>query len=148
MRTLLSQFCEEFETTIRPVLEPLSKSGKTLTDASPSLSAKQVLPHLLDLRHQLTSLADKVAQQQAYVLIFGPLKSGKSTLMNAMSAAYVSEVTCLPAYPCMVYVSHSPTKKYELESYNGDKKGFTSADSMRDEVIRAHGELADRIRER
>ena len=34
-----------------------------------------------------------------YVMIFGPLKSGKSTLMNAIAAAYVSEVSSLPAYP-------------------------------------------------
>jgi ribosome biogenesis GTPase A len=43
------------------------------------------------------------------VLIFGPLKSGKSTLMNAIAAAYVSEVSSLPAYPCLVCVRVEPS---------------------------------------
>ena len=32
----------------------------------------------------------------------GPLKSGKSTLLNAISGSYVSEVTTLPAYADLV----------------------------------------------
>jgi len=148
MRTLLSQFCEEFESTVRPLLEPLNRCSKTLSACSQTLPARAVLPQLLDLRHQLQTLVEKVAQQQAYVLIFGPLKSGKSTLMNAMSAAYVSEVTCLPAYPCMVYVSHAQTRTYQLESYNGDKKVFSDPSAMRDAVLDAHTDLAQRLRER
>ncbi len=69
----------------------------------------------------MQALTDKVAEQQAYVLIFGPLKSGKSTLMNALSAAYVSEVTSLPAYPCMVYVTHADTPGYVVTHYDGRK---------------------------
>ena len=40
-----------------------------------------------DVRHYAVGalfLATKVEEQQAYVLIFGPLKSGKSTLMNIL----------------------------------------------------------------
>ena len=55
----------------------------------------------------MQQLSDKVTEQQAYVLIFGPLKSGKSTMMNAIAGSYVSEVSSLPAYPCMVFVGDS-----------------------------------------
>ncbi len=147
MRTLLSQFCEEFEGVVRPILRPLQRSTDTLGAATPGLPARQILPGLRDARHGLEALAEKVAGQQAYVLIFGPLKSGKSTLMNAMSAAYVSEVTCLPAYPCMVYVSHSESRELKVTRYSGDTSTYSDPSALRLALTRAHGELAQRIRD-
>lgn len=146
MRTLLSQFCEEFDSAVRPLLEPLRRAAETLAENPNTPCSKAVLPSLLDVADQFTVLADKVAEQQAYVLIFGPLKSGKSTLMNAMSAAYVSEVTSLPAYPCMVYVSDSDKRKFTVSRYNGDTEVFQDPAALRMQVARAHTELADRIR--
>ena len=146
MRTLLSQFCEEFDAAVRPLLEPLRRTADTLAESSPHEATRAVLPSILDVADQFTVLADKVAEQQAYVLIFGPLKSGKSTLMNAMSAAYVSEVTSLPAYPCMVYVSDSDHRKFTVTRYNGDTEVFQDPAALRIQVARAHTELADRIR--
>ncbi|QDU65854.1 GTPase domain-containing protein [Engelhardtia mirabilis] len=150
MKTLLSQFCEEFEAAVRPLLAPLKDFVETLVAGSEThLGAgvsREVLPGFQDVSHQLRVLADKVAEQQAYVLIFGPLKSGKSTLMNAIGAAYVSEVTALPAYPCMVYVSHSDTREFVVTRYNGDEQSFAAPASMRMQVNRDHAELADRIR--
>jgi len=146
MRTLLSQFCEEFDSAVRPFLEPLRRAAETLGEDPGSPHARAVLPGLIDVADQFTVLADKVAEQQAYVLIFGPLKSGKSTLMNAMSAAYVSEVTSLPAYPCMVYVSDSDQRKFTVTRYNGDLEVFQDPAALRMQVARAHNELADRIR--
>ena len=52
---------------------------------------KGSLVTLNDLRARLRSLTDKLDSQNAYLLIFGPLKSGKSTLMNAISGAYVRD---------------------------------------------------------
>ena len=146
MRTLLSQFCEEFESAVRPLLQPLRRSAETLGEKPESDYARAVLPGLLDVADQFTVLADKVAEQQAYVLIFGPLKSGKSTLMNAMSAAYVSEVTSLPAYPCMVFVSDSDQRKFTVTRYNGDVDVFQDPAALRMQVARAHTDLADHIR--
>ena len=146
MRTLLSQFCEEFDAAVRPLLEPLRRTAETLGESPAADYTRAVLPTLLDVADQFTVLADKVAEQQAYVLIFGPLKSGKSTLMNAMSAAYVSEVTSLPAYPCMVYVSDSDQRKFTVSRYNGDTEVFQDPAALRMQVARAHTELADRIR--
>ncbi|MEO0663723.1 MAG: hypothetical protein AAFZ87_19490, partial [Planctomycetota bacterium] len=80
MRTLLSQFCEAFDGTLRPLLEPLSEATRTLAASDDSnLDLPEVRAELHDLQHQIQGLVEKVADQQAYVLLFGPLKSGKST---------------------------------------------------------------------
>ncbi|MCP3919713.1 MAG: GTPase domain-containing protein [bacterium] len=147
MRTLLSQFCESFEQVVRPLLDPLNAGAQALSEASPELPGREVRVQLLDLRHQFEGLVDKVAEQQAYVLIFGPLKSGKSTLMNALAASYVSEVSSLPAYPCMVYVSHGPVREFEVTRYSGKTETFSDPAALHMHIHRAHGELAERIRE-
>jgi hypothetical protein len=147
MKTLLSQFCEEFDGVVRPLLQPLTQAADTLNHVSDKTGVRSLLPTVLDVRHHLSTLADKVAEQQAYVLIFGPLKSGKSTLMNAISAAYVSEVTTLPAYPCMVYVSHAEKVGFTVTRFNGQQEEFGDMASMRTLLEWAHNELADRIRE-
>jgi len=147
MDTLLSQFCTEFDSKLRPLLEPLERSAKAIQAAEDELPGKALLPELLDLGLQFRALVDKVAEQQAYVLIFGPLKSGKSTLMNSVCAEYVSEVTSLPAYPCMVFVSHSETLHFIITRYNGETQHFTDPSALRLEINRAHAELADKIRE-
>lgn len=146
MQTVLSQFCEELERRVRPVLEPLDRFASSLGQAQDGTPARGVLPQLLDLRHQLRALVEKVERQQAYVIIFGPLKSGKSTLMNAMSAAYVSEVTTLPAYPCMVYVSHAPERQFVLTRYDGTQETLGDVTTMRRLMRDAHVELAEAIR--
>ncbi len=147
MDTLLSQFCKDFDANLRPMLTPLEGASNALAKAEEGLPGVVFLPALIDLGLQFRALVDKVAEQQAYVLIFGPLKSGKSTLMNSLAAAYVSEVTTLPAYPCMVFVSHSASLRFIVTRYNGETQHFTDPTALRLEINRAHGELADRIRE-
>jgi GTPase SAR1 family protein len=146
MRTLLSQFCEEFEQSLRPLLAPLGRTTEILSSAGRELPGREILGDLTDLAQQLEMLVDKVAEQQAYVLIFGPLKSGKSTLMNALSSSYVSEVTSLPAYPCMVYVSHADKKQFTVTRYDGETSVFTDPAALRMHIGRAHSELAERVR--
>ncbi len=146
MRTLLSQFCESFDRIVRPLLEPLDGSAQALSAASQDLPGKEIRAELCDLRHQIEVLVEKVAAQQAYVLLFGPLKSGKSTLMNALAGTYVSEVSSLPAYPCMVYLSHSEERQFDITRYSGRKERFTDPAALYLHINRAHGELAGRIR--
>lgn len=146
MKTLLSHFCAEFQEKVRPVLAPLEQLATKL-DALPTGSEMRALsPRVRSLAHQLDILSDKISEQQAYVLIFGPLKSGKSTLMNAIAGAYVSEVTTLPAYPCMVYVGHAAKPEYTVTAYDGRTQSFPDAQALRDLLVRAHAELASRIR--
>jgi len=146
MRTLLSQFCESFESIVRPLLDPFDGSNEALAASEVALPVREVRAELCDLRHQLEVLVDKVAEQQAYVLLFGPLKSGKSTLMNALAGTYVSEVSSLPAYPCMVYLSHRDERQLDVTRYSGRKERFTDPAALYLHVGRAHGELADRLR--
>ncbi len=146
MRTLLSQFCESFESVLRPILEPLNGTAQAFEDSQIELGGKEVRGGLLDLRHQVEGLVQKVADQQAYVLLFGPLKSGKSTLMNALSSTYVSEVSSLPAYPCMVYLSHAEDREFDVTRYNGRTERFSDPASLYMYINRAHVELAERLR--
>ena len=146
MQTVLSQFCEEFEGRVRPVLEPLDRFASSLGQTQDDTAARSVLPALLAARHRLRALMEKVERQQAYVMIFGPLKSGKSTLMNAMSGAYVSEVTTLPAYPCMVYFSHAEQRELVLTRYDGSTERLSDVADMRTQMNTAHGELSEAIR--
>ena len=63
-----------------------------------------------ELERALEVERQKVAEQQAYVLIFGPLKSGKSTLMNAMAAAYgrLFLSTCEGKVVCLAGMQNAP----------------------------------------
>ena len=145
MRTALSHFSEEFVRSFRPLLGPLEHATEGLSSSREEELQREVLPQLREIQHQLRVLVDKVEDQHAFVLIFGPLKSGKSTMMNALSAAYVSEVTALPAYPCMVYVSHADERSFELTSYDGRSETFTDTTSLQMRLQRSHGELARAI---
>ena len=151
MKTLLSEFCGEFEAAVRPLLGPLEELAASLSRGAQEQTlppaAREPVSGFTEASHQLAALAEKVAEQQAYVLIFGPLKSGKSTLINSIGATYVSEVTALPAYPCMVYVSHAEALGYVVTRYDGSQQRFASPAAMRMQVTRDHGELADRLRE-
>ncbi|MHC5065101.1 MAG: dynamin family protein, partial [Planctomycetota bacterium] len=146
MHTLLNRFCEEFVRIVRPLRNPLDMTAEAIDAAADGTPGREIHSEFLDLRSQFDLLADKVAEQQAYVLIFGPLKSGKSTLMNAICASYVSEVSSLPAYPCMVFVSHSTVREYTVTDYTGKTRTFADPIALQRHVDQAHRELASRIR--
>jgi hypothetical protein len=146
MKTLLSHFGAEFDQHVRPLLGPLDGLSSALDRLPATSDLKPLSTRVRSLGHQLEILAHKIAEQQAYVIIFGPLKSGKSTLMNAIAGAYVSEVTTLPAYPCMVYVGHAERPQYTVTAYDGRTLSFPDAPALRDLLERAHAELANRVR--
>ena len=146
MRTQLGTYCEQFDGTLRPVLHDLDVALEALEKASDQTTSKSLHVPLLELQHQLRALCDKVAEQQAYVLIFGPLKSGKSTLMNAIAASYVSEVSSLAAYPCLVFVRAGKQREYVLTDYDGTTRSYTDANKLHEYIAQAHTELAAAIR--
>jgi len=146
MRTQLGTYCQQFDGTLRPLLEDLSTTLQALEHAADDVPGRTLMAPLRELRHQLQTLCDKVAEQQAYVLIFGPLKSGKSTLMNAIAAAYVSEVSSLPAYPCLVFVSAGKQREYAVTAYDGSTRLFQEPRALAQHIDKAHGELATAIR--
>ncbi|MFQ5748838.1 MAG: dynamin family protein, partial [Planctomycetota bacterium] len=147
MKTVLSQFSAGFQEAVHPLNAPLEHALWCLREAPETTAVRGVLPALEDAALRFQRLQKRVADQQAYVLIFGPLKSGKSTLMNALAGSYVSEVTALPAYPCMVYVGHSRERNFTLTRYNGERQAFSDLDGLRVVLNWAHAELAGKIRE-
>ena len=84
MLTQLGTYCQQFDGTLRPLLQQLATALAAIDGAA---EARGLQSPLRELQHQLKALCDKVLEQQAYVLIFGPLKSGKSTLMNAIAGS-------------------------------------------------------------
>ena len=147
METVLGQFCLDFESRLRPLVAPVEEFLESAQGLPVDASIHEVLADTRQGLGQLSSLLTKVAEQRAYVIIFGPLKSGKSTLMNALSCAYVSEVTTLPAYPCMVYVNHGEEKSIRVTSHSGRTEVVADLASTRDRMVEAHGELARKVRE-
>ena len=140
-KTVLSQFCEEFEDAYGRFWSRSTVSHRvsarrrtTRRHERSSGSARR--------RHRLRALMEKVERQQASRHHLRPLKSGKSTLMNAMSGAYVSEVTTPPAYPCMVYFSHAEQRELVLTRYDGSTERLSDVADMRTQMNTAHGELS------
>src|SRR3954447_26081688 len=123
MKTDISTFCEACSHILEPLPQGLAAAAEELYRARGS-SLNRPLATLNDTRARLRSLVEKLESQQAYLLIFGPLKSGKSTLMNAISRTYVSEVTSLPGYPCLVYVRHAEQPRFSATRYNGRETVF------------------------
>ena len=130
-----------------PLVEELKRTSDRIEGDARADELRTTQAGLLDAGMRLKSLADKIAGQQAYLLIFGPLKSGKSTLMNAISGTYVSEVTSLPAYPCLVYVRHG-AKAFTVTNYDGKEASFDDAQSLETAIADGHTCLAEKIREK
>jgi energy-coupling factor transporter ATP-binding protein EcfA2 len=146
MLTQLGAFSHRFEALVRPALPRLDDAIAAAEATPADVPGRGLLGPLREARHQLRSLCDKVAEQQAYVLVFGPLKSGKSTLMNALAGAYVSEVTSLPAYPCLVFVGAGPRREYVVTRHDGARTTWADARDCAAHVETAHGELAAALR--
>ena len=90
MRTEIAAFCQEYDSVLSPLVGELKQTSDCIEDESRADELRSSQAGLLDAGMRLKSLADKIEGQQAYLLIFGPLKSGKSTLINAISGTYVS----------------------------------------------------------
>jgi hypothetical protein len=144
MKTEISRFCTVCSESLQSLPPALDAASEQCEQGGALL--QKPLAVFYDVRARLRSLTDKLGSQQAYLLIFGPLKSGKSTLMNAISGAYVSEVTSLPGYPCLVFVQHSPQARYSVTRYNGRESVFPNPNVLNDAVVGAHLELAKEIR--
>lgn len=144
MQGLLSHFCQALERELAPLLSPMVELAEDFAAETTAIPA--VLPSLREVADQLALLVDKMAEQQAYVLIFGPLKSGKSTLMNAICGKYVSEVSCLPAYPCLVHVAHADATRCQITRYNGTTEALEDELALAKAVADDHGALVEALR--
>jgi hypothetical protein len=144
MKTEISRFCGMCAQALEPLPSALDAAAKKFESRADALGG--LLTPLHEIRAHLRSLTDKVRDQQAYLLIFGPLKSGKSTLMNAISGAYVSEVTSLPGYPCLVFVRNGEEPCFSTTRYNGRESVFSDKSLLSEVVADAHRTLVEQIR--
>ena len=147
IKTDIFDFCQSFAGILTPFAKSLDSVRTGIKDKGDAEVLQRPLAAFSDIHHRLESLVNKVAEQQAYLIIFGPLKSGKSTLMNAISAAYVSEVTSLPAYPCLVHVKHGEDYSFVATRYSGEKLKFSDNASLQFLIKQSHETLATRLRE-
>ena len=147
MRVELTEFCEAFTTVLRPLSQTLEHAIEPLQAIADDPTLRDLRTTFVDIRHRLKILTDKAEQQHAYLLIFGPLKSGKSTLMNAISGAYVSEVSSLPAYPCLVYVQEGDERRCSITLFDGATEEFTDETALHRRIQEAHTQLAEELRQ-
>ena len=147
IKTDIFDFCQAFAGILKPFATSLDNARTSMQQEGDASVLQRPLAGFADVHHRLESLIHKVEEQQAYLIIFGPLKSGKSTLMNAISAAYVSEVTSLPAYPCLVHVKHGDDYSFVASRYNGEKLRFPDNASLQELIEESHLTLAERLRE-
>ncbi len=147
MKTEISRFCESYLHTVSSLPPALKTAAETMEKATGNPLLQAPLATLNDIRARLRSLVEKLESQQAYLLIFGPLKSGKSTLMNAISGAYVSEVTSLPGYPCLVLCAHAEQAAFFRHALQRARVRLRRTARVLKEVIAdSHIALAEQIR--
>lgn len=143
----IKKFCEDIPEVVEPYRLFLETLRKQLDRFSDRMPVAEAALQLADIENRLNNLSDKVEGQNTYLIIFGPLKSGKSTLMNAISGAYVSEVSSLPAYPCLVYVRDSRKSKFSLTLYNGTRLAMEDGEEVESYINEGHVKLARRLQE-
>ena len=146
MKTEISRFCDECLKSLSLLPAALRNAAEQMEQGPQPEKMKAPLAAVNDIRARARSLTEKLKSQQAYLLIFGPLKSGKSTLMNAISGSYVSEVTSLPGYPCLVFVRHSEQPSFSVTRYNGRESAFADGSVLKDVIADSHIALAQQIR--
>ncbi|MCB1671870.1 MAG: dynamin family protein [Gammaproteobacteria bacterium] len=150
MKTILKSFCSQFSNQLDPFLDILDPaignlSGKSREEGLEPLSS--IVAKLQEVQSRSRTLQEKIANQHTYLLIFGPLKSGKSTLMNAISGTYVSEVSGLPTYPALVYVQDGEKNSFQATTYEGTVREFADSVAMKAAIQQDHASLADAILE-
>ncbi len=148
MKTEVQSFCDTFSKELDPFGPRLERAIGALSGQSGQeglTGLKETVLNLLDVQQRFSTLQEKIANQQAYLLIFGPLKSGKSTLMNAIAGAYVSEVSSLPAYPSLVYVKNGEERRFKATTYEGKTRDFADNMAMTSAVQEDHTRLVSAI---
>jgi GTPase SAR1 family protein len=146
MRTAIERFCRRLTALLEPFARTLDHAIPELETSASELGLTDLLQGLEQNREELARLREQISGEESYLLIFGPLKSGKSTLMNAISGSYGSEVSSLPAYPCLVYVRHAASPHYRLTRFDGTTADYPDNPSLQETVRSAHGDLAEAVR--
>src|SRR6185436_9009134 len=146
----LALFAETFARALGPLAGALrsAQQGLSATEGERELpfSGEAFADACSALEPELTALLERVASERATVFVFGPAKSGKSTLLAALAGAPVSEVSILPSYPCVTRVRHGERASARLERFDGSGEVLNDATALPIVLQRAHHELAARAR--
>ncbi|OFE13479.1 hypothetical protein PHACT_10295 [Pseudohongiella acticola] len=145
MKTDMQTFCQEFSQKLEPFADELRQALNELPPREKLNQIDTTVLQLQEVQQRLSTLREKVSDQSTFLLIFGPLKSGKSTLMNALSGAYVSEVSSLPAYPALVYVKNGDQHRFQATDYLGERREFADNVALAEAIQTDHSLLADAI---
>ena len=146
MKTQLRIFGQRLAAELAPLRETLAAVGAEIEPLAIDEFGRRILQQARAAAGSLAGLTAKLEDEQAYLVLFGPLKSGKSTLMNAIAGTWVSEVSPLPAYPCMVYVSHGDRPRWTIARWNGTVSGSGDAHGVAAVLDEAHRQLATALR--
>ncbi|NOT31416.1 MAG: hypothetical protein HOP15_13295, partial [Planctomycetes bacterium] len=142
----LALFAQEFRRVLAPLLVELGRAHECLrSGAGPkdvSLDVAELRDALASLSGELAELVARVERERATVLVFGPPKSGKSTLLDALAGTRVGEASILPGYPCVLRASHAREESAELQRFDGALESASDPAGLRLVLQRAHSELA------
>jgi len=86
-------------------LQEFCQSAAAAADKVQSILDFPKVPLPDEIQNRIAVLRGRLKRPEVRILILGPLKSGKSTLMTVLTSnPRVSQINQLPAYPCVVEV--------------------------------------------
>ncbi len=141
IQTQLGRFADDYERHLRPLGNALGPVLELLASDQDELLRHELLGPLTQATDQVRALLDDVDARRSNLLVFGPQKSGKSTLINALSADYVTRVTTQPSYPCIARLTHSATWSATLSAYLDRREVFADPVSTRVHLQRNQDQL-------
>ncbi len=146
----LALFAQEFRRALAPLFVDLGRAHECLGPAGTGLALAfdpgELRGGLAALGDELAELATRVERERASVIVFGPSKAGKSTLLDALAGARVSEVSILPGYPCLLRAAHAREEVVALQRFDGSFETLADPGSLRVVLQRAQGELVASVR--
>jgi hypothetical protein len=145
----LALFAQDFQRALAPLAAALAAVAQGLRSSRCELpfDADELQDSCSVLERELAALLERVAKERATVFVFGPAKAGKSTLLDALAGANVSEVSILPSHPCVARVRHAASESARLQRFDGSAEDFADSAALTLVLQRAHHELAARVRE-
>ncbi|MEE8583835.1 MAG: hypothetical protein V3T83_03185, partial [Acidobacteriota bacterium] len=141
-----------------PLVEYYQAAQKALKEARQILmeaGGEDAFP--AQLHEEFSSLFLRMRRPEVRVMVSGPLKAGKSTLLNVLAGnPHISQISQLPAYPCFVEVHdlernsdgtprEEPGSLFyrrggELDRELSPQEGIAFLDELLDQFIQAGGQ--------
>ena len=146
-RSRYSSFSESLGASLAPLLAPLHDPRNAPQErGAPRAGGEGVSAAVQTLRVELEEALVEASERRPHVLVSGPPKSGKSTLMVALARSYVTKVSGLPSLPSPVRVVHAPSWSLTVVRNDGTSDTFKDPTGARVEVQRAHRIWIDALR--